>query len=771
MVYLLGMLRIASLPSMAQTTTAAFQGTVTDSTGGVIAGAQVTASNLETGMKRTATTNAEGRYLLNQLPPGSYQITASMDGFETLVRNGITLTIGQQANLSLAMKVGSVTEQVTVNGEAPIVETSQSAVAGVVEEKRITDLPLNGRDFTQLALVEPSVVSLRNTGAGEVSKGFGTRVSVAGSRPDQTGWLLDGLNIRGTTQFGTPGSAGGGLMGVDGVREFQVLTTNYSSEFGGTSGGVINMVTKSGTNEFHGSAYEFLRNSDLDARNFFDVRKPAFKRNQFGASLGGPIRKDKTFFFGNYEGLRQPLGLTNVAQVPDANAHQGLVPDPKNPGNLLRVPLAPSIVPILNLWPLPNGAAVGGANSGTGTLLSSGNQSTTENYFMARLDQRISDNQSLFGRFTFDNGSQNSPDLIPVDNILLQTAARYATLQLVSVWTPKLLSTTRLGITRNFIGLNLTMNTTYPKSAFFLNPEFPPEIQLAGYTNFGPDSSNIQNFTQDNYEIQEAVSYTPGSHSLRFGADIQKIDPNIDGGPNNNGMIKWASLADFLQDNPMQQMSTALPGGTSQRSFRQTVYGFYVNDDWKMTPKLTWNLGLRYEPYTGPTEKWNRIATIPNWLTATHYNTGGQFFSDPCNRCFAPRIGFAWDPQGNGKTAVRGGFGLFYAPLLVYNYNRSATRNAPYSGSIKQTTTNPDGSLGNFATSIPDVLRIAPAFLTPQLVSGVTSPLLIQYHPNPSYDMKVNPTVERQLAQSVSLSVGYVGARGIHLTRQTDING
>jgi len=389
---------------------------------------------------------------------------------------------------------------------------------------------------------------------------------------------------------------------------------------------------------------------------------------------------------------------------------------------------------------------------------------------MVRGDHHFTDSQSLFGRFTFDNASQNTPDLVPVDNILLQTASRYGTIQWVSVWTPKLLSTTRFGFARNYIGLNETMNVSYPKSAFFLNPQFPPEIQLSGYANFGPDTSNIQFFRQNNYEFQEALSYNSGSHSFRFGFDLQKLDPNIDGGPDNGGMFQWASLQSFLVDGPITRLGTALPGGTSQRSFRQTFYGLYFNDDWKMTSKLTWNLGLRYEPYTGPTEKYDRIPTVPNWLTATQYNLGGQFFTDPCNKCFAPRVGFAWDPRGNGKTAVRGGFGIFYAPLFIYTYNRDATRNAPFSGSIRQTITNADGTPGNFANSVADVLRIAPAFLTPQFVPGVTSPLMIQYHPNPSYDMKLNLTVEQQLAPSLSLSVAYIGARGIHLTRQTDVN-
>src|SRR2546430_1328801 len=364
LLYSFFILMVVASVATAQTTTAAFQGTVTDTAGAVIPAAQVTASNVETGLKRTTTTNEAGRFLLSELPPGSYEITVTLPGFETLVRKGMTLTVGQQANLVLSMNVGAIDQQVVVTGDAPIVETTQSSVAGVVEEKRITDLPLNGRDFTQLALVEPAVVSLRNTGTGEVGRGFGTRMSIAGSRPDQTGWLLDGMKINSNTFFGTPGSAGGGLLGVDGVREFQVLTANYGSEYGGTSGGVINMVTKSGTNQFHGTVYEFLRNDAIDAAawedNAFGNGKPPFKRNQFGFSVGGPIRKDQTFFFFNYEGLRQPKGFTNVAVVPDENAHKGLVPAAN--GGLQQVKIADSIADLLKLWPTPNvpGSSVGG---------------------------------------------------------------------------------------------------------------------------------------------------------------------------------------------------------------------------------------------------------------------------------------------------------------------------------------------------------------------------------------------------------------------------
>jgi outer membrane receptor protein involved in Fe transport len=771
LLYFLTILMIAVPFTNAQTTTASFQGTVTDSSAAVLPGAQITASNVETGLKRSTITNETGRFLLSELPPGSYEIAVTLPGFETLVRKGMTLTIGQQANLTLSMNVGAIDQQVVVTGDAPIVETTQSSVAGVVEEKRITELPLNGRDFTQLALVEPAVVSLRNTGSGEIGRGFGTRMSVAGSRPDQTSWLLDGMNIKGSTQFGTPGSAGGGLLGVDGVREFQVLTTNYSAEFGGTSGGVVNMVTKSGTNQLHGTVYEFLRNSALDAAawedNAFGNGKPPFKRNQFGFSVGGPIRKDQTFFFFNYEGLRQPKGLTNVAFVPDENVHKGLVPNANGTG-LQQVRIADSIAEILKLWPTPN---VPGSVGGVGLLSSTVSQRTTENFFMVRLDHRLSDVHSLFGRFSFDQASQTTPDLVPVDDITLETKPRYGTIQLVSIWSPKLLTTTRVGVSRNNIALNLSMNVTYPKSVLFLNQEFPPEIQLpgAGLTNFGPDSSNIQAAVQQVYQLDENIGYTSGKHSYKFGFNFEKMDPNLNSGPNNNGFFRWATIADFLQDNPLQQISTSLPGNQPYRTFRQNYYGFYFNDDWKMNSKLTWNLGVRYEPYTGPSEKWGRVSVVKDWLTATHYDVGGKMFESPGKKYVAPRVGFAWDPEGSGRTAIRGGFGIFFVPLSTYVYSRAATRNAPFSGSIQTQPRDAQGRVANFASALPFVYSIAPQFLTPDF-GPTTSPIILQYRPNATYEMKANLTVERQIWQDYSVSAGYIGGRGYHMTRTTDVN-
>ncbi len=744
-----------SLQGWSQTTTARVSGTVTDDSGAVLPGSQITVKNVETGVPRTVVTDERGRYVVPQLPPGSYEISASMSGFETMIRKGITLAIGQEVTLNLAMRVGTVSEQVTVTADAPLVNTSGSAVSGVVEAKRIVDLPLNGRDFTQLALVEPGVLSARNTDS-TASKGYGTRISVAGSRPDQTAWLLDGTNIKSSSNFGTPGSAAGVILGVDAVREFQVLTSNFSAEFGGNSGGVVNMVTKSGTNDFHGTAYEFLRNSSLDARNFFDRRKPAFKRNQFGFSLGGAIKKDKAFYFGNYEGLRQRLGLTSVAIVPDGNAHRGLIPGPG--GVLEQLQVAPSIQPYLNLWPTPNGPPVltgAGQPSGLGTLFAPASDSINENYFMTRVDYRFNDNQSIFTRFTYDNTSDSKPDTVPITSTDILTRPRYATVQYENILTPKFLSSTKLAFNRTALTADISLNTTYPSNLLFWNDHVPPQLNFSGVDTFGPDSRNQRADVQNIIQIGQGFTYTRGSHLFKFGTDIQLVHSNPDGGPRNNGSFTWNAMRDFLLDNPLINFTVQVPGSTSQRTFRQTVLGLYFQDDWKLLSNLTFNLGLRYETFTVPSEKWGRVAVVKDWVTATKFDTNVPFWNNPSKKNFSPRVGFAWDPQGNGKTAIRGGFGLFFVDLLSSYFKTPAYRNPPIAASLNI-------PLGNLGSARSDVARVGPTVLTADMTPNSYMEIF-QYNLDPTYEVKFNFTVERELPGNVAVVLGYLGGRGTHL--------
>ena len=326
----------------AQVAGATLSGTVTDQSGAVVPKAGISIKNIATGVTRDSTSDPAGFYSVPNLLPGAYEITATASGFATEVRTGITLTVGTQQVLNLTMRVGQVSEKVQVTGEAPTVQLATSSLSAVVNSTTVRELPLNGRSWTDLATLQPGVASIQTqptfaTGPDRGDRGFGAQITVAGARPQENNYRLDGVSISDYAN-GAPGSVLGGDLGVDAIQEFSVLTSNYSAEYGRTSGGVVNAITRSGTNQFHGGAYEFLRNSALDARNFFDgATIPPFRRNQFGAEVGGPIRKDKLFVFGDYEGVRQSKGITNPLTVPSNAARNGLLcslcPPPKDPNN------------------------------------------------------------------------------------------------------------------------------------------------------------------------------------------------------------------------------------------------------------------------------------------------------------------------------------------------------------------------------------------------------------------------------------------------------
>jgi outer membrane receptor protein involved in Fe transport len=743
--------------------TATLSGTVTDSSGAVIPEAQATVVNTETGAQRVVVSDPQGRFTVPQLQPGKYQVTISKEGFETLIRSGITLTVGQDASLPLQLTVGSVNQQVTITAEAPLVDTSASAVTGVVNEERIQDLPLNGRDFTQLALIEPGILPARKTDS-TVQKGFGARISIAGSRPDQTGWLLDGTNVKSMSNFGTPGSASGLMLGVDAIREFQVLTSNYSAEYGGSSGGMVNMVTKSGTNQLHGTAYEFLRNDNFDAARWEDNKgkgKPEFKRNQYGFSLGGPIKKDRTFIFGNYESLRERKGNTNISDVPDFLVHQGLVNSGPG-GTLVQVNVAASIRPYLDLWPTPNIA--GSTPGGTGQFAIAASEDTDQHYWMTRADHRVSDSGSLFARFTMDQGDKTRPYSIPITNADITTRTRYATVQYDHIWSPTMISNSRVAYNRTNLGSDVSLNIDYPANLFILNKRVPPNFSYTGVSTFGPGDRDIFKNVQNLYQVQQNFVNTRSSHSMKWGFDYQKLGTNTDGGPRDNGSFTWGNATAFLTDATIQSWAAQVPGGQSQRSFVQHVFGFYVQDDWKWRPNFTWNLGLRYEPSTTPTEKWNRIAVVKDWVHDTAFSTNVPFWENPTKKNFSPRVGFNWSPGTDGKTALRGGFGIFYVMLNGAYFRTPGVKNPPFSAFLESNVTN-----SNLASAAADLARIAPVLLDPKFTPSSFMEIY-QYDLDTSYETKFNLTLERELPGNFSFSLGYLGGRANHLWRSSDAN-
>src|SRR6202171_439653 len=440
-VYVL-MVRIALLltnavPSRAQVAGATLTGTITDSSGGEVPNARVVIKDVSTGVERTVTTNKDGFYIAANLLPAEYQVTVSAQGFNTEIKNGIKLNVGMEQEFNLVLQVGTVTHRVEVTAEAPAVQLSTSDISATVQATTVRDMPLNGRSWTDLAALQPGVDTIQtqpsfSSGADRGNRGFGQQLTISGARPQQNNYRLDGVSLNDYAN-GAPGSVLGGSLGVDAIQEFSVLTSNYSAEYGKTSGGVVNAITRSGTNQIHGSAYEFLRSSHLDARNFFDGPQiPSFKRNQFGGSIGGPIIKERTFFFFDYEGIRQSKGITAVTTVPTVDARNGMIHD--KDGNPMTVAIDPNIQKALAFYHLPNGPVTD--NPDIAQYRFSGQQVVNENFFTTRLDHKISEKDSMSGTYLFDKTPYTSPDGVNAVLLTTKSSRQIAVLEETHIFTP-----------------------------------------------------------------------------------------------------------------------------------------------------------------------------------------------------------------------------------------------------------------------------------------------------------------------------------------------
>src|SRR5258705_6443189 len=405
-------------PTLAQVAGGTLMGTVSDTAGAGIPQAKLVIKDCATGAERTAPTNADGFYPTVNLLPGAYEISIAATGFNCETRHGVPMTVGSQITVDIMLRVGTISNKVEVTAQVPDVQLQSSDISAVVTASTVRELPLNGRSWTDLAALQPGVSTIQTqpsfaTGADRGNRGFGQQLTISGARPQQNNYRLDGISLNDYAN-GAPGSVLGGNLGVDAIQEFSVLTTNYSAEYGKTSGGVVNAITRSGTNSFHGSAYEFVRNSALDARNFFDGSSiPPFERNQFGGSIGGPIVKNQTFFFADYEGIRQSKGITAVTSVPSLDARNGMIHDVN--GNLITVPIDPAAQKYLPFYHLPNGPVFG--NGDTAQYSFAGQQAVSENFFTTRLDHKFSDKDSVFGTYLFDRTPFSTPD--GVNDVLL----------------------------------------------------------------------------------------------------------------------------------------------------------------------------------------------------------------------------------------------------------------------------------------------------------------------------------------------------------------
>ena len=742
----IGLFGLLAVPGYTQVSGARITGTVTDSTGAIIVGAQVTIKNTADGFTRELVTNRSGFYSTPNLSPGLYTVAASAKGFKSEVRTGLTLTVSADIEVNLTLAVGSASQSVQVQSAAPTLETSNATLSGVVNGQTIRELPLNARDWTQLAALEPGVAQIRTqtTPADFLirgNRGLGTQLTVSGGRPQQNSYRIDGISINDYSNGG-PGSALGVDLGVDAIQEFSVVTANAGADYGKTSGGVVNAITRQGTNTLHGSVYEFLRNSALDARNYFDPPAiPPFRRDQFGAALGGPIRKDGTFFFADYEGLRQDQSVTQLAVVPTQAARNGQLVT----GN---VTVSPLVQPYLALYPLPTS----NINGDTGTFTSVTQQIGNENLFVTRIDHEFSPTDLLHGTYVFDDSTLTAPDLFQTVKSGTSTRRQLATAEYTKTLSPAFVSTFRVGFSRVRADVMKPIKTLVPFAGDPSNgfvPGIPVGfIGVTGLSNYtgGPGAGGEVNFGFNSMQAYEDLFWTKGIHLLKFGANVEHLQDNELGTSAPNGIFSFASLVSFLTDKPTS-FSAALTQEVAPYNLRQTIVGAYFEDDVHLASNFTGNFGLRYEMATVPTEVNGRLTNLRN-LTDAMPHLGSPFFYNPTYRNFEPRIGFSWDPFHSGRTVVRSAFGIYDVLPLTYQFGVSIYSAAPFF------------QRGTISSGLPPGSFPATAFtmLTPNQLKYQ----YIDSHPKRNYVMNWNFNIQQQFRSNLVVTVAYVGSHGVH---------
>ena len=737
----------------AQVSGGTITGIVTDVSGSVIPQAKVNVTNRDTGVIRSAITNTEGFYTSPNLVPGRYQVQAVAAGFGSRGVN-ITVTVGDDLKLDLSLALGTVDQQVVVTDIPPSVELSSSALTSVVNGAAIRDLPLNGRSWTDLASLQSGVAGVQtqvafNQGAGRGNRGFGAQISISGGRPQQNNYRLDGISINDYANGG-PGSVLGINLGVDAIAEFSVITSNYSAEYGRTSGGVINATTRSGTNQFHGNVYEFLRNSALDARNYFDgATVPPFKRNQFGASAGGPLWRDHTFIFGDYESIRQSLGTTNQVVTPSALARTGALFTPT--GSTTTVVVDPTVKRYLALFPVPNTAIAAGSNSGT--YIFTNEQVVNENFFTIRADETISKKDSALATYLFDDAPFTQSD---ADNNVLQgshTRRQALILEENHVFSSNFINSARFGLNRQAIENNQSVTAINPAAADVSLGVLPGRtaagINVPGLDRMvgGVGSSPTYLFHFTTFQGYDDAFLTLGQHSLKFGVAFERLQNNILALSNPSGLFNFADLSHFLTNSP-KKFTAGLASSLTPRNLRQFLVGTYLQDDWRIRPNLTLNLGIRYEMSSVPTEVNGKLSTLRQ-ITDASPHLGDPYFYNPTLRNFEPRVGFVWDPFRDGKTSVRSGFGVYDVLPLLYQFEVLSALSAPYFQA--GATSNPNIKLG-----------LPPAQVEQSLITGTPNQTYMDSHPKRNYVLQWNLSVQRQLFKDWTWTVGYVGSRGVH---------
>jgi hypothetical protein len=818
----------------AQVTGATLNGTVTDPSGGVVAGATVSAENNATAITREVTTDSAGLYNIPNLVPGLYDIKVSATGFSTSVHAGVNLSVGQQEQLNFSLKVGQTSTEVQVTGAAPQIDLTSSALTAQVESETVRELPLNGRDWTSLATLQPGVKQIESQMAFATSargnRGFGGEMTVSGQRSTFNNYRIDGITVNDYAMAG-PGDVIGLVLGVDAIQEFSVLTSGLPAEYGRATGGVVNAVSRSGTNQFHGSVYEFLRNSALDARPYFarvtGAANPPFKRNLFGATAGAPIFKDRLFVFADYEGLRQSKGLTSDATTFSDNARHGILAGCEGgtgtyPNCALSGPcpagssaLSANASICVNtysalLLPLFPTANVAVTDPNRGGYVFSGVQTAPENFGTLRSDYKIGNKDSIFGTFLRDQAVYQQPDSYNADFQESTTSRTTIALEETHTFSSSIVNAARVGFNRDNVKNTFTPaavgGPSAPAASTALGGiigQTAPRLSVGNGIDFlgGTNSGSYYLHVWNSYQYGDDAFWTHGAHTIKFGGGVERMDYNEHtfqnpGGRyvfNNSGALSSLShAAQFLEGLPSHYEAGLLNLVDNPREFRQTTFGLYVQDDWKYKSNLTFNIGLRYEPTTVLKDAQGRITDLAT-ISDTTPTCGVQFtapipaqpgsacggtgayYKNPTLRNFEPRIGFAWDPFKDGKSSVRGSFSINDVDPFAGYFLLQQNQAAPFL-IFKGITGN-----SNFQTCGPsNAACMSPtAYASPfqageggfQLANSTASKLAmstIEGAPHRSYVEQWTLSLQRQLRSDLSLTVGYVGSHGNHLLMRGD---
>ncbi len=782
----------AAVPAKAQVSGATLTGGITDESGAGVPDATVTIKNVGTGVVREVTTNGDGLYSAPNLLPGDYEVTVLAKGFQAVVQKGVTLTVGGTQALNFALKVGQLTQTVEVSAAPPSVQTTSSTISATVDSTTMRELPLNGRDWTSLATLEPGVTSIPNqagTGfsANKGNRGFGNQLSDAGHRANENSYRVNGISINDYSN-GSPGGATGLNLGVDGIQEFSVLTSNYTAEYGHTSGAVINAITKSGVNDFHGTAFFFDRDKIFDAKNFFDPAGPipSFRRVQFGGSGGTAIVKDKTFVYGTYEGVRQDQPLSRTIHVPTQEARSGIlcVASGSNPcASLKAVAVDPKVTPYIALWPCPAGSI---CQTATNLDIASLNVSlpgiSNENYATGRVDQKISGKDSLSGSYFFDSGPLTQPDPLLNATHSVFSRRQMASAEETHIFNPQFVNAIRLGVSRvrGDINLPVSGDSVATTSALAVAPgaKAPPQIGGAGLTTaigLGGLNRFLHRWTSG--QVYDDAFLNRGTHTIKFGFAFERMLYNVLEQLSPNGRLNnYGSLAALLTNTPTK-LNALAPGHSFEVAIRQSMFAGYVQDDWRLRPALTVNLGVRYEITTLPKDANNRIQEITTLANCSASPTAcgpvsvNSFIANnPTTKNFEPRIGFSWDPFKNGKTAVRGGLGIFDVLPLPYEFGLNTAATSPFqiigqdkpgaSSTAAKGNCAADPCLGvTLGNGIDNNVGFA--------ANGVRN-RYVQQDPKRADVLNWNLNIQREIAPTWTAIVGYVGSRSVHLSVAAD---